>query len=197
MPFGCLQYVDVQQVLLSSVTARSQLCKKCGSPLNLQSCSDVHVAWLSAATSERLSKRLAGSSSAAARTRGGSSSSSKDKLVNRVVAVRRCMVSFTMCSCLFSALDVKSIPQELPTHCGSLSTNQPCTPAVRRVASHVRASCIQHPVEACMQCIPDADCTCHASPHLTVMPAAVPGALCAALPVSAPGPTAAGPGGLC
>lgn len=98
VPVGCLQYVDAQQVLLSSVTARSQLCKKCGSPLNPQTCSDVHVAWLSAATSERLSKRLAGSSSAAARTRGSNtSSSSKDKLVNRVVAVRRCMVSCTTC----------------------------------------------------------------------------------------------------
>jgi hypothetical protein len=88
-----VQYVDAQQVLLSSVTARAQLCKKCGSPLNPQTCDGVHVAWLSQASSQRLSKRLAGSN-AAGRTRGSSSSNSgRDKLVNRVVAVRRCLVS--------------------------------------------------------------------------------------------------------
>lgn len=93
----CAQYVDAQQVLLSSVTARAQLCKKCGSPLNPQTCGDVHIAWLSEATSRRLSKRLAGSSSAAGRSTRSSSGSGKDsKLLNRVVAVRRCLVSVVL-----------------------------------------------------------------------------------------------------
>jgi hypothetical protein len=93
-----VQYVDAQQVLLSSVTARAQLCKKCGSPLNPQTCRDVHISWLSEASQQSLSKRLTGSSAAGGRSssssRGGSSGSTKQdtRLVNRVAAVRTCKV---------------------------------------------------------------------------------------------------------
>lgn len=97
-----LQYVDIQQVLLSSVTARAQLCKKCGNPLNPQTCRDVHIAWLSEASQQRLSKRLTGSSAAGGRSnssssRGSSGSRQDTRLVNRVATVRTCKVRAADC----------------------------------------------------------------------------------------------------
>jgi hypothetical protein len=104
-----LQYAASQQVPLFSVTARSQLCKKCGSPLNPQTCSDVHITWLSKGSCKRLSKHLlavgAASSGAVADTwrSGGKASYPKSgRQQNTVAAVRVCVVrsfhSMTLCT---------------------------------------------------------------------------------------------------
>jgi hypothetical protein len=91
-----LQYADAHQLLASSLAAKSQLCRKCGSPLNQHTCSDVHVAWLSASSSRRLSKNLP--AAAAARDGGSSSSAAVQRQHNTVAAVRVCVVSTFVCT---------------------------------------------------------------------------------------------------
>lgn len=86
------QYANAQQTPVTSLTARSQLCRKCGSPLNQRTCANVHIAWLSRTSSERLSKKLPASfSGPSSHLRGESAAGQKQK--NKVVAVRVCVVS--------------------------------------------------------------------------------------------------------
>eukprot|EP00879_Flechtneria_rotunda_P011130 GHRR01011628.1.p1 GENE.GHRR01011628.1~~GHRR01011628.1.p1 ORF type:complete len:153 (+),score=42.42 GHRR01011628.1:1232-1690(+) len=87
-----LLHADAHQVPVASVTARSQLCRKCGSPLNQHTCSGVHISWLSPRTSQRLSKNLATAAMASKRQKGGGVSA-PGKQLNTVVAVRVCVVS--------------------------------------------------------------------------------------------------------
>jgi hypothetical protein len=120
-PGHCLQYADAHQLLASSLGTKSQLCRKCGSPLNQHTCSDVHFARLSASSSKRLSKNLPAGAAAA-----GSSSGSRvalQKQRNTVAAVRVCMVSaaptyFAVCrlpSCLPHQIPVQQATAKCPT----------------------------------------------------------------------------------
>lgn len=81
------QYADKQALLPTAVSARTQLCRRCGSPLNPRTCSDVRVTWLSSSNATRLGQR---------ESRGGTGRGVRGAMPpttsNTVVAVRVCVV---------------------------------------------------------------------------------------------------------
>lgn len=106
------QYADSQQALATSLTARTQLCRKCGSPLNRLTCANVHIAWLPYYSSKRLSKKLPNAAQGQSITKRGRTAAVANRARNAVVAVRVCVVSKCDHS---SAVSEKDISSKLPS----------------------------------------------------------------------------------